>query len=132
MIHSQILKMAKNDKKYFIRFWLPVLIYLAFIFVLSSFSAPIFAETTVPFLDKLFHTAEYALLGFLLIRGFKNSRLLLSNAKFILLAVALATLYGISDEFHQYFVPNRGASLADILFDCIGSVIGSTIYRKGK
>ena len=120
----------KMAKKHVIRFWLPVLGYLALIFVLSSLSAPIFAETTVPFLDKFFHTIEYALLGFLFIRGLRNSRLLLSNAKFILLAVALSTLYGISDEFHQYFVPNRSASLIDILFDCIGSVIGSTIYKK--
>ena len=115
-------------RKYFIRFWLPVLIYLALIFILSSFSAPIFAETPIPFLDKLFHMVEYALLGFLFIRGFKNSPLSLSSVKFISLAVALSTLYGMSDEFHQYFVPNRDASLADILFDCIGSMIGSTIY----
>lgn len=47
-----------------------------------------------------------------------------------MLAAILATLYGISDEFHQHFVLNRSASLGDILFDCIGSVIGSIIYKK--
>lgn len=91
---------------------------------------PVFAETEIPFFDKFLHTIEYAVLGFLLVRGFKNSRLWLSDGNLILLAVVLATLYGISDEFHQHFVSNRCASFEDILFDCIGSVIGSIVYRK--
>ncbi len=116
--------------KHLIKFWLPVLVYLVLIFVLSSSSKPVFAETEIPFFDKFLHTIEYAVLGFLLIRGLKNSRLWLSNGYFILFAVVLATLYGISDEFHQHFVPNRNASLGDVFFDCIGSVIGSVVYRR--
>ena len=116
--------------KYFIKFWLPVLIYLVLIFALSSLPKQVFAETEVPFFDKFLHTIEYAVLGFLLIRALKNSRLWLSDGGFILLAVVLATLYGISDEFHQHFVPNRIASLGDVFFDYIGSVIGSIVYRR--
>jgi len=116
--------------KHLMKFWLPVLVYLVLIFLLSSSPKPVFAETEVPFLDKFLHTIEYAVLGFLLIRGLKNSRLWLSDRDFILLAVAIATFYGISDEFHQHFVPNRNASLGDVFFDCIGSVIGSVVYRR--
>ena len=120
----------KKNNQHFTKFWLPVLIYLILIFVLSSLPKSVFAETGIPFFDKFLHAIEYAVLGFLLIRGFKNSRLWLSDKNFILLVVVLATLYGISDEFHQHFVPNRTASLGDVFFDCIGSVIGSIIYRK--
>ena len=116
--------------KHLIKFWLPVLIYLVLIFVLSSSSKTVFVETEIPFLDKFLHTIEYAVLGFLLIRALKNSRLRFFDRNFILLAVVLATLYGISDEFHQHFVPNRIASLGDVFFDCIGSVIGSIVYRR--
>ena len=122
-------KLRKNSQ-HFITFWLPVLIYLVLIFVLSSLPKSAFIDTKIPFFDKFLHAIEYAVLGFLLIRGFKNSRLWLSNTRFILLAVILATLYGISDEFHQHFVMSRSASFGDIFFDCIGSVIGSIIYRK--
>ena len=116
--------------KHLIKFWMPVLVYLVLIFVLSSSPRLVFAETEIPFFDKFLHTIEYAVLGFLLIRGLKNSRLWLSDGSFILLTVVLATLYGISDEFHQHFVPNRIASLGDVFFDCLGSVIGSIVYRK--
>lgn len=119
-----------EHSKHFMKFWLPVFIYLILIFVLSSVPDPPFAKAGIPFFDKFLHTIEYAVLGFLLIRGFKNSRLWLSDRNFILLAVVLATLYGISDEFHQHFVSNRCASLGDVFFDCIGSIIGSIIYKK--
>jgi VanZ family protein len=100
--------------KYLIKFWLPVLVYLVLIFILSSSPKAVFTETEIPFFDKFLHTIEYAVLAFLLIRELKNSRLLLSDRDFILLTVVLATLYGISDEFHQHFVPNRIASLGDV------------------
>jgi len=119
-----------KKNKHFLKFWLPVLSYLILIFVLSSLPEPTPAGPEIPFLDKFLHTIEYAVLGFLLVRGFKNSRLLFSNTGFILLTIALATLYGITDEFHQYFVPTRSATLGDILFDCLGSIIGSIVYRK--
>lgn len=118
--------------KHFIRFWLPVSVYLVLIFVLSSLPEPPLEGPEIPFFDKLLHITEYAVLGFLLIRGLKNSRLRLSDKNFVLLAVAFATLYGMSDEFHQHFVPNRYASSGDILFDCIGSIIGSMVYARRR
>ncbi len=49
------------------------------------------------------------------------------------LAVRGATLYGISDEFHQSFVPGRHADPFDLLVNAIGA--GLTVlllfwYRK--
>ena len=120
----------EESRRHFIRFWLPVVVYLGLIFVLSSIPDPSLVKEDIPSFDKLLHTIEYAALGFLLVRGLKNSRLRLSRRNCILGAVALATLYGMSDELHQYFVPQRHASLWDVFFDCIGSFIGSLIYRK--
>ena len=121
-----------KHRRHFIKFWLPVLIYLILIFVLSSIPDPAFADTGIPSFDKILHTIEYAVLGFLIIRGFRNSRFSLSHIKFILLAASLGTLYGITDEFHQSFVPNRCANLGDIFFDCIGSIIGSIVYARRR
>jgi VanZ family protein len=45
-----------------------------------------------------------------------------------LLAVIFGTLYGISDEFHQSFVPGRDVSGFDVFIDFLGSAIGSRVY----
>ena len=36
----------------------------------------------------------------------------------------LTVLYGISDEFHQSFVPSRDASVLDVLADLAGALLG--------
>ena len=39
----------------------------------------------------------------------------------VLAAAAFATLYGVSDEYHQSFVPGRSASIVDVLVDGVGA-----------
>jgi len=41
------------------------------------------------------------------------------------IAIALATLYGISDEFHQSFVPGRDSSVFDVAIDLLGASAGA-------
>ena len=43
----------------------------------------------------------------------------------LLAAVVLATLYGVSDEFHQSFVPNRNVDPKDVLVDFLGATGGA-------
>lgn len=40
-----------------------------------------------------------------------------------------STLYGISDELHQYYVPYRNADLMDVLADMFGSVCGVYFFN---
>ncbi len=39
-------------------------------------------------------------------------------------AFTVAMLYAVSDEWHQSFVPTRGARVTDVLIDAAGAVIG--------
>lgn len=39
------------------------------------------------------------------------------------LAVALSVLYGVTDEFHQRFIPGRTCDPSDLLHDGIGAVL---------
>ena len=43
------------------------------------------------------------------------------------MAAAFAVLYGITDEFHQSFVAGRNASLLDVGFDALGSIMAATV-----
>ena len=48
-------------------------------------------------------------------------------------AVVVATLYGISDEFHQYFVPPRQVEVRDVLADAIGaSLAAGALYAWSR
>jgi VanZ family protein len=83
----------------------------------------------LPYFDKLLHFVAYALLGALFLRAFKTSRIK-NKVKFMLiLSVLLSSLYGISDEIHQYFIPYRDADLMDVLADTLGGILGVYIYQ---
>lgn len=111
----------------FIKFWLPVIAYCVIIFSLSSIPQPLPKGIEIPFLDKLLHSIEYAILSYLLIRAFVGSETKLDRKAVVILSVMLATLYGATDEFHQLFVINRDASLYDLLFDFLGAAISGSI-----
>ena len=42
-----------------------------------------------------------------------------------MVAVLIAVAYGVSDEFHQMFVPGRSAELADLGADALGAIVGA-------
>ena len=44
----------------------------------------------------------------------------------VLGAIAIASLYGLSDEYHQLFVPGRTFDVLDIVADVVGSVVGAS------
>jgi len=73
--------------------------------------------------DKSGHTIGYALLGALLLRALAGGRLSGVTWGRAVAAVVLATLYGVSDEFHQAFVPGRSADRFDVLADGIGATV---------
>ena len=43
------------------------------------------------------------------------------------MAFGLTVLYGLSDEWHQSFVPDRTGRLDDVVTDSIGSGIGLVV-----
>ncbi len=42
----------------------------------------------------------------------------------ILITIFFCALYAASDEFHQYFVPGRGAAARDVCIDTLGVLLG--------
>lgn len=90
---------------------------MALIFYMSSTPVPEALNWTLPFDPgkHLAHLAEYAILSILL---YYASRRPAETA-------IVSSLYGLTDEVHQHFVPTRLFDLHDLLFNCIGAVVGS-------
>ena len=45
----------------------------------------------------------------------------------ILYSQIFVTIYAMSDEFHQYFIPGRAALVTDVMIDSIGGLFGMMI-----
>ena len=76
------------------------------------------------------HTFEYWLLGVLLLRSFLHSFPEKTIFMLALLAAGTAILFGISDEFHQLFVPGRCSELGDVIVDAIAAILGILLYVR--
>lgn len=107
-----------------------LLFWMIFIFSFSSLpgSGNQFEPTLIYYLErKGAHVIEYIVLMFLAVR-FLLALFPKENIKKILFfAAVFSLLYGISDEFHQSFVPYRGARISDVLIDGVGILLAGTL-----
>ena len=107
--------------------FLPPLAFQALIYFLSSRKlVPVGPEGA----DKLVHFAAYGFLAFLWIRALGAGSYDVSPRK-ALAAVVLTTLFGLSDEIHQSFVPGRTASGWDLLADALGAASVAVLVHLG-
>ena len=128
-------------------YWLPVLLWAAFIFYLSSQSVPPQPPgvSLLPQWSSMAHFGLYLVLGALLYRGFQGrgfglldgrpvpgdtgaatkSSMLPVTAYF--LSFLAGALFGASDEVHQYFVPLRQMDPVDWMVDVAGVMAGSFV-----
>jgi VanZ family protein len=107
--------------------WGPALVWAALIFTFSSFSklpAPPGALT-----DKHAHLIVYGVFGALLVWGLTDRAPSRTTWRTVGTAVAVALVYGLSDEFHQSFVPGRDVSGLDVAADVIGAAIAAIGLR---
>ena len=100
--------------------WLPVVAWAGLIFALSSIpDLGTGLGTWDLVLRKVAHAAEFAVLGFLLLRALGREPA----------ALALGIAYAASDELHQYFVPGRQGSLLDVALDSVGVAAGVVTFK---
>jgi VanZ family protein len=114
-------------------YWIPVALYAGVIFYLSSQPhpdeyLPSFLLTDVS--DKVLHAVEYAVLGGLCYRAFRWSVNGQMESHALLFAIAMASLYGMTDEVHQSFVPFRESSWLDWLADTAGATVGALSWKS--
>ena len=111
--------------------WLPLIIYCLAIYIQSGQPGPGHLPD-IRFLDKFLHFGAYGLLGILFFRAYETLPLKNFKNLLILISIGSATVYGISDEIHQYFVPARQADILDVIANTIGSICGVYFYYWWK
>jgi VanZ family protein len=137
--------MAKH-REAFLR-WLPLVAWMVVVFlfssdlfsvgrtsgVLSSFLKWLMSDATPELIDrcifairKLAHALEYAVLALLAWRALGGPDIdgfrpwIWNRAA---RAWLIAAVYAASDEWHQSFVPSRGAAVVDVLIDATGAAL---------
>lgn len=134
-----------NGCVYLVKYFLPVVILLIFIFWMSGeyFTCGRTATFFVPIITFLFpslslpgiglvnelirasaHVLEFFLLGLLLSFAVFRIPLSLSRFKKIVLIMALLFAFALGDEFRQSMVALREASIMDVGLDMAGGLVG--------
>lgn len=113
----------KDRIYYSLGLWLPPLLWAALIFHFSSGTVPV--ASTVYWQDftvkKTGHVLLFGFLAILIYRGLRGEGM--PRKKAALWAVAIATFYGATDEFHQLFTQGREARVRDVAIDGVGAGI---------
>jgi VanZ family protein len=107
----------------------PVLAYAALIYFLSSLSHLSDDVQVFSGFDKVAHFFEYYFFGCLIYRWFSSTDPNGKRTMALVMTILVGIFYGLSDEWHQSFVPGRDASLWDALFDALGVATGAAFYR---
>lgn len=108
-----------------VRPWRFALLYMATIFVISSFEVSVPGLERFPLRDKGIHFVEYAVLGWLCASASFRTWPSVPWWRTVLFAIFVSALWGVSDEIHQAFVPGRFAELNDVTADFFGSTAGA-------
>ncbi|MBT8361469.1 MAG: VanZ family protein [Deltaproteobacteria bacterium] len=100
---------------------IPMLCVMGIIFILSHQPGTDEDRSLFPGDDKIAHMIVYGVLAAAVIASFAPDIRKSKSTIVVGLAFIVSLLYGVSDEFHQSFIPGRFSSGADILADAAGA-----------
>ena len=117
--------------KKFLKYWMPVIVWMAVIFILSAIPN-LKTDLEQDFLlRKIAHMIEFGILTFLFFRAISAQGG--SPHKAIIFSMIFSLFYAFSDEFHQLFVRGRHCSFKDVAIDGVGILImGLICYIKDR
>lgn len=108
---------------------IPVLTVMGIIFFLSHLPGSSIQLPQLPGVDKLGHALLYGILAAAALFAWSpvpSDRAATLRAGAVMVLFCL--LYGISDEFHQSFVPGRDSSAGDLLADTAGAFLAVVLW----
>lgn len=113
-----------------LKYHIPFFFWLLVIFVESSFPSIDYPHTGIFQEDKLVHIGIFGLLGLLCyISLIHQDKFPALKSNLLLWTLIFTSLYGASDEFHQYFVPGRDCEFFDWVGDTIGAILAVLMIK---
>lgn len=104
--------------------WTPSFLIMGVIFYLSSLE-----QTPGPYVPD--YAAHFVAYGFLSAAYYYPLRRIYGKSRIVIfLAFVFASLYGLSDEIHQSFVPGRVSSVKDWVVDSSAGLIVPLVWSK--
>ncbi|BDI31377.1 teicoplanin resistance protein VanZ [Capsulimonas corticalis] len=79
---------------------------------------------------KAAHLTEYLILAVLLVRAIARGRAGARPPRAAVLAWCFATVYAMTDEFHQRFVSSRTPKVTDVMIDSVGALLGVALVAS--
>ena len=115
---------------------LPALVSAGAVFYVSSLSKIYLPLESLSFNDLIFHGLAYFFFGLTLaIAAYPQHRSFDFPRNTLIALFVIGILYGLSDEIHQSFVPNRTCSVSDVMADAAGillSLLSVKILFRGR
>lgn len=108
----------------------PMALVMGTIFFLSHQPGNSLHLPPLPGIDKLAHSLAYGGLAAATLFAFSEQWREQRSSLVIFSTTVFCLLYGISDEFHQSFVPGRTPSLSDILADGAGAALVCLLWLR--
>ena len=108
----------------------PMLAVMGTIFFISHQPGDSFELPEIINLDKLLHGIAYGVLAAAVLYATPLELRKKSLSFTAVLAMSTCLLYGISDEFHQSFIPGRYASIWDVIADLLGAALVVWLWRR--
>ncbi|MBU0962111.1 MAG: VanZ family protein [Proteobacteria bacterium] len=105
----------------------PVTLVMGTIFLLSHQSGDTLSLPSFPGADKIAHMLAYGILALTVLWAFGQNGLR-KTRRVAIQTVLCCLFYGLSDEYHQSFIPFRSVSGLDLLADIAGALCVTLIW----
>ena len=102
--------------------WIPAILMMTFIFILSSMPGKV-VQATIGQNNQIEISGHFLFFVILCISFYKAT-------KKIYLSIFLTVAYAVFDELHQLFTPGRSCSIFDVGVDTFGSLISGIFLWK--
>ncbi|NOR25600.1 MAG: hypothetical protein GQ542_14680 [Desulforhopalus sp.] len=110
----------------------PLTLVMGTIFFLSHQPGDSLTLPLLPGSDKLAHMLAYGVLAGTVLFALSEHQKNTKPRIVMVFTVAFCLFHGLSDEFHQSFIPGRTASVYDLVADCAGAAMACALWAKWR
>ncbi len=114
----QVSKLKRSVRRIAPVLWMGVIFFLS-----AQPTLPVIIPSTNDLQSIIGHVSVYAVLAWLIRDALDTAGVRHSW----IAAILLCALYGVSDEYHQSFVPNRAPDSFDVAMDVLGAILGGVV-----